>query len=237
MRKILLLVLLLVSAFQVFGQSIEDSKPRRALRLHSVSLSANVLPSNRAGSERWIQHELPIGRFQPSISFYRENPSKWVEVSLLVFRPGLTESVLDTSTISSSFTGIPFLSGRAGSFKTFHAAMGISRGLILKPKIFGLHTTAEYGGLVGFRNQQYTNRTDIFPNALNFKSKMWYSGVKLGYGLSIFNRKKINLDLKLVAYCTLAWERRLLTAGTQYSTIFAIDLSLLPILSVRVPLR
>jgi hypothetical protein len=238
MRTITLLVLQFAVVFQILAQSSEAIKLDRSLKVHSITLAANVFPYSQIGNENKIPSELPIGRFQPSVSLYRDNPDKWLELTLLVLRPNLTKSVLDTSTYLNPANSQLELIGQAGTFKSFHSALGISRGKLRKSTIFGLRSIVEYGALIGHRNYTFTNRADVFPELLDFKSKKWYAGINFALGLRLLDKRKFNLDVKLQNYFTINLERKYLSDGKLYSTLLANDISyFIPMIGLRLPMR
>lgn len=215
------------------AQTIEPVVQKQRLRLHSVAISANLFPFFPEAPFRSIPTELPIGRFQPSISLYRGNPDKWLDISLLALRPGLSEYLLDTSTIS--FFGLPpTLTGSAGSYEIFHIALGVAEGRLNKSKIFGRRTTMEYGALLGFKQTKFTNTTSIFPNVKDYKYTNPYTGINFALGFHLVNKSKFCLNLKLQNYFTFGIDRRFFADGTLFSTIYDIDGSfLVPMVQAR----
>jgi hypothetical protein len=153
---------------------------------------------------------------------YRDNPDKWLEISLLVLRPGLSKYVLDTSTIAG-FGFPPFLTGHAGTFKIFHTAIGVTKGKLRQSKIFGLRTPIEFGALIGYEKTRYTNTTSILHDLVDFKSNNVYVGINGALGLRLLNKSKFSLDLKIQNYYTFGIERRFLSDGSLFSTILNVD--------------
>lgn len=233
----LILVFQLCTLLQLIAQTTTEQSKSSGHHWHSVSVSGNILPFAEKGNERTIVTELPIGRFQPSISLYKNNPDKWLDLTLLVLRPNLTETAVDTFTTTNLVNGQPELVGFAGEFKTIHAALSLTQGRVLKSKIFGIRTFMEYGLHGGYRTYAYKSDKEILPTAIDFRSKKGYAGVSFAYGIRFIEIAKLNLDLKVQNFYNLVLEKKRDQSGNDAGGVIGTDgVFLIPMLQLRYPL-